>query len=105
MVSSSQTDATSGATADQKKAAAPDDLANRDTFMKLLVAQLKYQNPLNPADGVQFLTQLAQFSSLEQNVQMAQDLSATRKVLAPSPDDSGQTDASKGAPVGDTKGS
>ncbi len=67
--------------ADQTQATAPDALANRDTFMKLLVAQLKYQNPLNPSDGVQFLTQLAQFSSLEQNIQMAEDLSAIRKAL------------------------
>ena len=39
---------------------------NKETFLQLLVAQIKNQNPLNPADGVQFLTQLAQFSELEQ---------------------------------------
>ena len=37
-------------------------------FLQLLVAQLKGQNPLNPLDGTQFVTQLAQFSSLEQLV-------------------------------------
>jgi len=41
-------------------------LANQDIFMQLLVAQLKYQNPMNPADGVEFMTQLTQFSQLEQ---------------------------------------
>ena len=40
--------------------------ANKETFLKLLVAQIKNQDPLNPADGTQFLTQLAQFSQLEQ---------------------------------------
>lgn len=43
-------------------------LANQDIFMQLLVAQLKYQNPMNPADGVEFMTQLTQFSQLEQTV-------------------------------------
>src|SRR3954447_20718505 len=37
-------------------------------FLQLLVTQLKEQNPLDPQDGTQFVTQLAQFSSLEQLV-------------------------------------
>ena len=55
--------------------------ADKNTFLKLLVAQLKYQDPLNPADGVQFVTQLAQFTSLEQSAQMSQDISAIRSVV------------------------
>ena len=35
-------------------------------FLRLLVAQLKGQNPLDPMDGTQFVTQLAQFSSVEE---------------------------------------
>jgi len=35
-----------------------------DMFMKLMVAQLQNQNPLNPQDGAQFLSQLAQFSTV-----------------------------------------
>ena len=35
-------------------------------FFKLLIAQLKNQDPLNPQDGAAFASELAQFSSLEQ---------------------------------------
>ncbi len=38
---------------------------DQQTFLKLLVAQLKYQNPLSPTDGTEFLSQTAQFTQLE----------------------------------------
>ncbi|MBU2663120.1 flagellar hook capping protein [Actinoplanes bogorensis] len=41
------------------------DLGDKDTFMKLLVAQLKYQDPSKPADSTQFLAQTAQFTQVE----------------------------------------
>ena len=37
----------------------------KDAFMKLLVNQIKNQDPLSPSDNTQYLSQLAQFSSLE----------------------------------------
>ncbi len=37
-------------------------------FLQLLVAQMKNQDPLNPADSTAFVTQLAQFSQLEQDI-------------------------------------
>jgi flagellar basal-body rod modification protein FlgD len=57
-------------------AAAPsiDGLANENTFLQLLVAQIKNQDPLQPADSIQFLSQLAQFSQLEQLIGIRQEL-------------------------------
>ncbi|HKW98407.1 MAG TPA: flagellar hook capping FlgD N-terminal domain-containing protein [Bryobacteraceae bacterium] len=59
--------------------------ANQATFLKLLVTQIKNQDPLNPTDGTQFLSQLAQFSELEQMInvntnlaQIQQDLQKTQ---------------------------
>lgn len=45
----------------------------QDAFLKLLVAQLKYQDPSNPADGTQFLAQTAQFTQLEKTTQLVTD--------------------------------
>jgi flagellar basal-body rod modification protein FlgD len=67
-----------------------DPMASEQTFLKLLVAQLQHQDPLQPQDGTQFVAQLAQFSSLEQEVQMRTDLDSISKTLAaPPPSQSG----------------
>lgn len=42
----------------------------KDQFLKLLIAQMQNQDPLNPMDGMQFASQLAQFSSVEQLAQL-----------------------------------
>ena len=39
--------------------------ADKDMFLQLLVAQMKYQDPMNPTDSSQFLAQSAQFTALE----------------------------------------
>ena len=44
----------------------PNDQLGKDEFLQLLVAQLKTQDPLNPAKPEEFAAQLAQFSSVEQ---------------------------------------
>lgn len=61
---------------------ASDALAQKETFLKLLVAQIRHQNPLQPADAIQFVTQLAQFSQLEQMIAIRADLAAIREAVA-----------------------
>lgn len=39
---------------------------DKEMFLKLLVAQMQYQNPMNPVDSTEFLNQAAQYASVEQ---------------------------------------
>ncbi len=56
------------------------DTLGENDFMTLLIAQMKNQDPLNPMDGTQFASQLAQFSSLQElqnlNDSMTQSINA-----------------------------
>ena len=61
------------------------DLSSKEAFLQLLVSQIKNQNPLEPTDGVQFLTQLAQFTQVEQMLGMRSDLSQIREALTAAP--------------------
>jgi flagellar basal-body rod modification protein FlgD len=58
------------------------ELGDKDTFLKLLVAQLKYQDPSNPADSTQFLAQTAQFTQVEKLGDIADLLKSQRLVGA-----------------------
>lgn len=55
---------TSGSSVASAAATAMNNTLNQDTFLKLLVAQLQNQDPMNPTDGTQFLTQTAQFTEV-----------------------------------------
>ena len=47
----------------------------KDAFLQLLVTQMRYQDPLNPADGTEYMSQLAQFSTLEQMTNLNETMS------------------------------
>ncbi len=51
----------------------------RDQFLKLLVTQLKFQDPLNPLEPDAFAAQLAQFSSVEQLTKLNETISAQQQ--------------------------
>src|SRR3954451_10499163 len=40
--------------------------SDKDLFLKLMVEQLRHQDPMNPTDGNEWLAQMAQFNSVEQ---------------------------------------
>jgi flagellar basal-body rod modification protein FlgD len=69
----------------------------RDTFLQLLVAQLKNQDPTKPMEDTQFLAQLAQFSSLEKLTEIAasiQTLGAVILTANPPADEGGDSSSS-----------
>ena len=57
----------------------------KSQFLKLLVAQLKGQNPLDPKDGSEFISQLAQFSSLEELINIRTALENLKDVTSTTP--------------------
>lgn len=60
--------------ANSSDASVPPNELNGDSFIKLLLAQLKAQDPLSPMDPSQFVGQLVQFNTLEQIIQIRQTL-------------------------------
>jgi len=69
---------TTGAASSTK---AEGDTLGQDAFLKLLVTQLQHQDPSNPMDNSQFITQLATFSSLEKLTAIATQVSAISQFL------------------------
>lgn len=70
---------------------------NKDDFLQLLVAQMKYQDPLEPTSNTEYISQYATFSEVEQMQNMSQNMDLSRAsalvgqtVQVTSTDDSGK---------------
>jgi len=66
-------DAIGGTAATQESALPQSNTINQEDFIRLFLAQLQFQDPLEPVDNREFLAQLAQFSALEQSRQLSQN--------------------------------
>ena len=82
------TQALAGASGSGTTSKSPTDAMGSDTFLKLLVAQLKYQDPSKPADTTAMMGQTAQFQMVEklqqladQNTQMLSEQQATSAIV------------------------
>ncbi|MFV9509855.1 flagellar hook capping FlgD N-terminal domain-containing protein [Tepidibacillus sp. LV47] len=57
------------------------DILGKDDFLKIFIAQLKNQDPLQPLQDKDFIAQMAQFSSLEQITNMTTELAEIKELL------------------------
>jgi flagellar basal-body rod modification protein FlgD len=60
----------------------PQQNLGRDDFLKILIKQLSYQDPMAPMQDKEFIAQMAQFSSLEQMTAMAKDFSKLTSMIS-----------------------
>lgn len=51
-----------------------DSIIGKDAFLQIMIAKLANQDPLSPTDDTEFLSQLAQFTTLEQMINMTDTL-------------------------------
>lgn len=54
---------------------------DQDSFLKILVAQLSNQDPLNPLDQNEFIAQMAQFTQVEQTLKLNENLETLGNTL------------------------
>ena len=73
-VSQNQASSTSASSSASSQAAASALNVDYNTFLKLLIAQMKNQDPTNPMDATQQVSQLATFSQVEQTIQTNKNL-------------------------------
>lgn len=91
---------TNSVTAPPNPAAAPPvkgPLGNESTFLTLLVSQLQNQDPLNPTDSTQFVSQLTSYSQLEQLINIDKNTTPVAQTAAGSTTTTPTTTSTTGA--------
>jgi flagellar basal-body rod modification protein FlgD len=78
---SGQSGTNNPAATDPTATSASNPLANEETFLKLLVSQLQNQDPMNPTDSNQFVSQLTSYSQLEQLIGIHKDTTSVSTSL------------------------
>lgn len=74
----SQTTTQTGKASENSKETKKAGELDKDAFLQLLVAQMKYQDPLEPTSNTEYISQYANFSELEQMQNMSANLSLSR---------------------------
>ena len=82
VTSSTATSATDTSTTGSTNAAAGPNSLDYNSFLQLLIAQMKNQDPTKPADPSQFIAQLASFSNVEQAIKTNSKLDSMMTSLA-----------------------
>jgi flagellar basal-body rod modification protein FlgD len=69
--------------ADNKSAAksGQESSLGKDEFLKILVAQIRHQDPMKPLEDKEFIAQMAQFTSVEQLINMSNELKSLKNSL------------------------
>lgn len=69
----------------------------KDQFVKLLITQMQNQDPMDPMDGKDLAAQLAQFSSVEQLININTKLDTFTSMLTAAPSTTGTGSTTQGA--------
>lgn len=75
---SKQIDTTKAANASSANSTKSNSSLDKDAFLQLLVTQMQYQDPLEPTQNTEYMSQLAQFSSVEELQNINQTFSDNR---------------------------
>jgi flagellar basal-body rod modification protein FlgD len=95
--SSTSTPAASGSNSSSAASDPTDPLASESTFLTLLVSQLQNQDPLDPVDSNQFVSQLTAYSQLEQLIGIHQNTTTLSNDAAATTPGTGTTNSTTGA--------
>ncbi|HYW83312.1 MAG TPA: flagellar hook assembly protein FlgD [Spirochaetia bacterium] len=69
-------------TLNEGKGAKPNAALDKNDFLKILITQLSHQDPTQPMDDKAFISQMAQFSSLEQMSNMSEGLTKVADLIS-----------------------